>query len=122
MTWFKGLTCVLFFFLAACQFKRIEIRQACDQSCAQSFQQCQTVCHDSCPKCCEKKHSTANNAYRRYVNEKNITGDPAINLLQSFDDPLKCNKNSCNCQADYILCKQSCKGRIDKRLKTFKPC
>jgi len=121
-TIFKLMCYLFFFFLAACQFKHIETLKNCEQACGQSYYQCQQSCQDSCPKCCGKSYSRSLKSYQRYVNEKNITGDPAINLLQSFDDHLKCNKNSCNCQADYILCKQVCKGQITKRLKTFKPC
>lgn len=119
------LRCLSFcfiFLIAGCQLKHIEQTKSCHQACYQTFEQCKPLCQDSCSNCCGKSYSRAVQSYKRYVHEKNITGDPSINLLQSFDDPLKCNKNSCNCQADYILCKQVCEGQITKRLKTYKPC
>jgi hypothetical protein len=119
---FSSIFFLFIILLSGCQLKQINAQKSCHTSCLKAYEYCRPLCKDSCPNCCGKSYSRALSAYHHYVNEKNITGDPSINLLQSFDDHLKCNKNSCNCQADYILCKQACEGKITKRLKTFKPC
>jgi hypothetical protein len=118
----KYISLILIIFLTGCQFEHLQEVNTCQSSCRATYEQCRPLCQDSCPNCCGNSYSKAKHSYQRYVHEKDITGDPSINLLQSFDDHLKCNKNSCNCQADYILCKQACEGQITKRLKTFKPC
>jgi|LauGreDrversion4_2_1035121.scaffolds.fasta_scaffold42447_2 hypothetical protein len=112
-------------FLIACKIPIYEpsIQQKqCVGNCLQQFQYCQNICTDNCPHCCIESSLRANESYQRYLRQSKIDGKTAIQKLQSFDDPLKCNKNSCNCQADLILCKQTCLGKVYKSLKTYNFC
>jgi hypothetical protein len=112
-------------FLMACKTQiygpSLEQKQ-CLSHCLQDFQYCQNICTDNCPHCCVESSLRANQSYQRYLRQSKIDGKPSIQKLQSFDDPLKCNKNSCNCQADLLLCKRTCLGKVDKSLKTYNFC
>ena len=97
-------------------------QKQCITNCLNDFQYCQHLCIDDCSHCCVESSSRAYQSYHRYLKQSKIDGKSPIQKLQSFDDPLKCNKNSCNCQADLLLCKQACLGKVHKSLKTYKFC
>lgn len=98
------------------------VSTSCEKQCLGEFQYCKKICKDSCPDCCGKSKFHAIQSYSRYVKQCKIQGFFPINLLQYYDDPLKCKKNSCDCQADYVLCRQHCTGMITKKLNNNKDC
>lgn len=97
-------------------------QKSCYNQCLGELQYCKKICKDSCPTCCGLSKFHAIESYGRYAKQSRVQGFFPINLLQYYDDPLKCKKNSCDCQADYVLCKQHCAGIITKRLNNKKPC
>jgi hypothetical protein len=97
-------------------------QKACIKQCYGELHYCKKICKDSCPNCCSSSKLHATESYGRYARQSKVQGFFPINLLQYYDDPLKCKKTSCNCQADYVLCKQHCAGIITKRLNNKKPC
>jgi hypothetical protein len=97
-------------------------QRQCQNQCLGELQYCRKICKDSCPNCCGLSKFHAMESFRRYANQADVQGFFPINLLQYYDDPLKCKKTSCDCQADYILCKQHCAGIITKKLNNTKPC
>ena len=94
----------------------------CLMQCTHQVRFCNKICFKNCTNCCANSQLRAREFLNRYKNQSKITGQIAFSSLQSFDDPLKCNKNSCDCQADYLLCKQHCLDKIQKRLKIYKFC
>lgn len=96
--------------------------QQCQNQCLAQLQYCKKICKDSCPHCCGLSKFHAIESYGRYSKQARVQGFFPINLLQYYDDPLKCKKTSCDCQADYVLCKQHCAGIISKKLNNKKPC
>ena len=123
--WLGILSCLI---LTACTHKPLifvepfQKQDACFDLCISQLQYCKKVCKDSCPECCGMSKFHATESYHRYVKQSHVQGFFPINLLQYYDDPLKCKKNSCDCQADYVLCKQQCTGIITKKLNHKKEC
>lgn len=97
------------------------IRQ-CMYHCQYELKACQNTCLTDCNHCCQYTKAQAKSFHQRYLARARIEGKPAFSSLHSFYDPLQCNKNSCNCQIDFLLCKQKCQGNIHKRLKIYKYC
>lgn len=111
--------------LVGCHALKIEPEEKvkqCLTQCLMDFQYCQKICFNNCSQCCGINHGQATEKYARYENQMQIEGKPAIHWLQYYDDQLKCNKNSCDCQSDYLLCKQHCTGKYIRRLKVYKYC
>lgn len=111
--------------LLGCHFFKIEPEEKvkqCLNQCLTDYQYCQKICLNNCSHCCGTNHGQATEKYSRYENQMNIEGKPAIHWLQYYDDQLKCNKNSCDCQSDHLLCKQHCTGKYIRRLKVYKYC
>jgi len=94
----------------------------CINRCLHQFQYCEKICVQNCNNCCIESKLRAKASYSRYLRQCEIDGSPPIQRLQSFTDPLKCNKTSCNCHTDLTLCKQSCLGKVYKSLKPYKFC
>lgn len=97
-------------------------QKKCIISCQYQLKRCNQICFKNCTNCCYNSKLHAYEFHNRYIRQSKIQGKPAISRLQSFDDPLKCMKNSCDCQADFLLCKQHCLDKIQKRLKIYKFC
>jgi hypothetical protein len=97
-------------------------QKQCVQACVADFHYCQKICVKDCFHCCAHESVKARDAHCRYVKQSRIEGKVPLSRLQSFSDPLKCNKNSCNCQDDLVLCKQTCLGKVYKSLKPYKFC
>ena len=110
------------FGLTGCLHHIEHVSSACEQQCLSEFQYCKKICRDSCPQCCGVSKFHARESYHRYAQQSHVQGFFPINLLQYYDDPLKCMKNSCDCQADYVLCKENCSGIITKKLNNKKDC
>ena len=90
--------------------------KACYQSCLVSFQNCQKVCHNNCRNCRRDSECSTLKSYAAYFHEQAITGSVLAREKNAYKDPLQCSKVSCNCYADYTICKQSCSGKISKKL------
>jgi hypothetical protein len=115
----------LLFFLQSCHhLPWIEASDTknCLQQCHNELLSCKEMCLTDCNHCCRYTQMQGRSFYQRYLKRKRIEGKPAFSSLQSFYDPLQCNKNSCSCHTDLLLCEQSCHGKIHKRLKTYKFC
>ena len=111
--------------LSACKTALVGLdpmRKQCVAACVADFKYCQHICVKDCPHCCAHDTLKVKESYQRYVRQCQIEGKVPLSRLQSFSDPLKCNKNSCNCQDDLVLCKQTCLGKVYKGLKPYKPC
>jgi hypothetical protein len=98
------------------------IQKQCIQACVADFNYCRKICVKDCFHCCAHESVKARTSLSRYVRQCRIEGKVPLSRLQSFSDPLKCNKNSCNCQDDLVLCKQTCLGKVYKSLKPYKFC
>ncbi|NBX85071.1 MAG: hypothetical protein EBQ95_05620 [Gammaproteobacteria bacterium] len=104
------------------KFEPEEKVKQCLNQCLTDFQYCQNICFNNCSQCCGINLGQATEKYARYENQNQIEGKPAIHWLQYYDDQLKCNKNSCDCQSDHLLCKQHCTGKYIRRLQVYKYC
>lgn len=80
----------------------------CILRCEQRLDNCLKKCHDHCENCIRKSNLTTENSYDRYINEQKIQGAGVIRQLNSYRDPLKCRKLTCNCKLDYKLCSNLC--------------
>lgn len=116
-------TLCFIFALAGChQLWPPSSKDPCLLACQQQQLRCHKLCLTDCPHCCKYTKMQGTVFYRRYLRRSRIEGKPAFSSLQSFYDPLQCNKNSCDCVQDFLLCEQNCQGKIHKRLKTYKFC
>jgi len=71
--------------------------------------------HSFCTRACSDcNQNRAKTAYARYVKQTLLQGFIHINSLQSYDDPLKCKENSCDCAADYVDCRSLCDKKMLK--------
>lgn len=110
--------CCGFFLLASCLHRPVQINSAsCVASCESRFVACTKVCRNSCMRCSTAAEQTAARNYGYYEHEKIVQGKIIAVQLNSFRDPLQCRKVTCNCQADYGICMQSCGGAVAKRLE-----
>lgn len=91
-------------------------------TCVQHVETCKQNCTDNCQNCTVEASNTAAEHFFRYVNDKQIQGGTIDRSLKSYRDPLQCRKVSCNCTSDYITCKQSCTGVVQKRLQPLPYC
>ncbi|MCC5791120.1 MAG: acyltransferase [Legionellaceae bacterium] len=111
--------------LSACTHRHVtsgkppekDTRAQCLWQCERHFNACQQTCQNSCPKCQKTANKKASNSYDDYRNQLKVTGGYDIRQLNSYRDPLQCRKTSCNCPADLVVCRQSCKGTIYKTLR-----
>lgn len=116
---------ILFFSLLACTTKNSirgqELAQ-CNMTCVTHFEFCKQNCVNNCPNCsCAAKQKAGVN-FTKYVYENKVQGKKVMRELNSYRDPLQCRKVTCNCVADLMICKQSCSGVIQKRLRAVPNC
>lgn len=97
--------------------KRAQALRACIQHCADESAMCFKRCSDSCEQCEHQVNQTMRKRYKGYVHEQCVQGERVTLQLQSFRDPLKCRKTSCDCPADYRVCVGECRGKIRKYLQ-----
>ncbi|CDZ79143.1 hypothetical protein BN59_03461 [Legionella massiliensis] len=110
--------CCCFFLLASCLHRPVPANTAsCIASCESRLAACTKVCRNNCGQCSAAAGQTAARNYGYYEHEKMEQGKIIALQLNSFRDPLQCRKVTCNCQADYAICRQSCGGAITKRLE-----
>jgi hypothetical protein len=94
----------------------------CKKVCFERFKLCHSSCVDNCRHCTQKANSSAGRHYRQYQQQQEIQGGTVARELKSYRDPLQCRKTTCNCEADYSVCRQSCTGIINKRLQVGPAC
>ena|SRR3990167_10714013 len=88
----------------------------CHTVCKQHHVICQKTCQNNCMQCHAYAGLKTSNRYCHYAHEQCVKGSTMIRQLNSFRDPLQCAKTTCDCSADYQVCKQSCSGFIHKQL------
>ena len=96
--------------------------KSCIASCQTRLATCGKLCKNNCPRCKANSRCHTKKHYCKYVHEERVKGGFVARELNSYRDPLKCRKVSCNCQADYSACYQSCGGVIRKQLKVAPTC
>lgn len=124
-SWFILFIAMFCTLLVGCKTLKVEPNEKvkqCLNQCTVDYQYCQKICFNNCSHCCGNTKAHAAEQYSRYLNQMKVQGQPAIHWLQYYDDQLKCNKNSCNCQAEQLLCKQHCTGKYIRRLKVYNYC
>lgn len=102
--------------------KRSQDVAACKITCQQRLQQCGQVCHNDYRQCNTAAYQSAVRHYDHYLHEQAVKGQNVVLELKSFRDPLQCLKITCECSTDYLVCKQSCTGKIRKRLQVIPAC
>lgn len=89
----------------------------CLSSCRQHFDACQHKCANSCRICKAKSNISTNIRYEKYYHQQKLQGMAVNRNVESYKDPLRCLKISCNCVADLDACEQACTGLVRKQLK-----
>ena len=117
----KFFVCLSLIMLVSCvhQLTSTQSREAvthCKEVCQQHLALCQKTCRNNCVQCHAYAASKSLKAYRNYAHEQCVRGAMRIRQLNSYHDPLQCAKTTCNCSADYQVCRQSCSGFIHKQL------
>ena len=123
----RVLCCVVLLYLSGCatQDKTITNGQTlkqCQTICIQHLEACKQNCTNNCRNCSIKSSYTSAVNFTKYVQEKQVQGGIITRGLNSYRDPLQCRKVTCNCPSDFITCKQSCTGVIQKRLRSVPYC
>jgi hypothetical protein len=114
------LGCIyIFLLLTGCIHKEVKILKV---NCEQRLAQCRRVCINHCSHCVNKSLRSMADNYARYIHEQNTQGKRRIRQLNSYRDPLQCRKVTCNCEADYNMCKQANTGIIHKSLQVVPVC
>lgn len=113
--------------LTSCVTREASVQHAhdkalCQSSCETRFKTCHQVCHKNCENCSKKAKCSAARHYQQFVHEQLIQGGVISRELNSYRDPLQCRKTTCNCKADYTVCKAACTGIIRKRLQVGPAC
>ena len=96
--------------------------QSCRVSCVNRYQACQLSCHNSCKPCALSAAVQAERSFKRYVHEHYVEGKRVVRELKSYRDPLQCRKFTCDCVADYHVCREACGGIIHKQLQVVPIC
>ena len=98
-------------------------KTACHHVCQDKLRHCLAICHNSRHDCSVSAHMHASRQHQKYQREQMIQGQDEVLELNSFRDPLQCQKTTCECREDVRVCRQFCDGRIRKRLQVVpKPC
>lgn len=97
-------------------------QQQCVRMCVKKMQQCQTVCRNNCKNCQHIQAMETKREWCLYRHAQQVTGDVLFRQLNSYKDPLQCQKATCDCQADKMVCEQSCRGFIRKSLTVQRQC
>lgn len=95
---------------------------SCYTQCLKRFESCSTTCKNSCKHCMKTSNEEASARYAQYLHEQVIQGGVVARTLQSYRDQLQCCKTTCDCQTDYLVCKQSCSNVYPKKLLVAPKC
>jgi len=114
----KHIIVLFFIFVLGCtnnqnKSSNIDVN-GCKKQCYTQAKSCLSTCQNSCSKCRAKSQKETRNSYIDYVKEKCIEGGTIARELNSYRDPLQCRKTTCDCRADYEVCRQACTGSIHK--------
>ena len=115
--------CLLSILLSSCSYyehyvKHEQQLKACHLQCNVNLDNCKNHCRNNIHECETLANLQAATRFKKYKKQQLIQGIVINEELQSFKDPLQCRKVTCSCQEDYRVCKQSCRGKIYKNLKT----
>lgn len=99
-----------------------EVKRACERVCEHEQQTCLRACDKSCKACQIRENKKMVRLYKDYIHEQCAQGKRVALQLQSFRDPLKCRKSSCDCPADYRVCMSACAGPVYKSLQVIPGC
>lgn len=118
---YKISVVLLVIFLVGCHQKSLEV-SSCINHCYAVEKVCNSHCNKSCQQCSVCSTTKARHSYSKYKHQQCIKGSRIARDLQSYRDPLKCKKNTCDCSSDLNICIQSCNGVIHKRLQVKPTC
>lgn len=126
-SFFRLLCSMLILGLLGCQKGQQNILshqnpEQCKAVCVQHFEYCRQNCSNNCPTCSAESQKKTAVDYINYLRERNIEGKMVMRELNSYRDPLKCRKVSCDCIADFTICNNSCAGVIKTRLQYVPYC
>ncbi len=96
--------------------------QQCIEQCALTRDQCYDNCGPDLSTCQARVANEARRAYERYVLEQETLEKPIARDLNSFNNPLQCAQEACQCDRDYRACYELCGGRIHKTEVCIKNC
>jgi hypothetical protein len=104
--------CTIILGLAGCQGllsqHNSQVVEQCGATCAQKLQFCSQNCPDSCANCTCVLQKMAGKNFQKYVYERKVEGKKVMRELNSYRDPLQCRKITCDCVADFVMCKKYC--------------
>ena len=111
--WLRVFVCGIVMLLSGCAsyhafVTRSHEQALCKSTCRQQQGICQTRCHDHCQECGWQESKITAKHYSEYKHQQFVQGIPVVRTLNSYRDPLRCLKITCDCRADYRLCVQSC--------------
>lgn len=119
---FRCIICLFLVLPIGCWQHSTAEQVACKMTCKQRLDRCISLCQDCCGKCSLRSTAAATGSYNQYKREQCVQGKSIVRQLQSFRDPLKCRKTTCECSADYDVCMQSSSGVIHKQLQVVPAC
>lgn len=96
-----------------------QVLLACQKACWASQKICQTQCQNNIDNCESAASQNTKKMFCRYKHEQYIQGNIVARELKSYRDPLQCRKITCDCWADYRVCRAACTPIIHKRLQTL---
>lgn len=95
---------------------------ACKSSCANKFNACTKVCKNDCQQCEAFMQAGVARHYANFIHQQLVQGGLLAREVNSYRDPQRCLKTTCDCRADYNECTQACSGVIHKRLQVPTKC
>ncbi|MCX7115354.1 MAG: hypothetical protein NTW08_05555 [Gammaproteobacteria bacterium] len=118
MTWRTlGMTCGMLAMLPGCAHHTPPIPLSCPDQCVNRLKACGDACQHNCPACKKKIQAVTDANYQRYVLMRRAQGFVVARQRDAYMDPLACTKVSCDCVADYAVCKQRCSGKVNPVLQ-----
>lgn len=116
------------FFLMGCHPNKAsevipqEQTNQCDRQCLHEALLCQKTCLKSCATCQSKAQRRAEADDVAYVVTQKKQGLRVARELDSFRDPLVCQKVTCDCSQDYHTCRKRCRGQRDNHAQSKHCC
>ena len=119
---YRMVTVLIIMMLGGCHMGNSPELTSCIQTCKEKSVICEKNCQNDCEQCSHCSTQNATHGFLRYKHQQCVKGSKIARDLQSYRDPLKCRKTTCNCLADLNVCIQSCRGVIHKRLQVPPTC
>ena len=119
--------CIIMVGISGCQglkqyALKLQVEEQCKVVCVQHFEYCKQNCIDNCPNCSIASQRKAAKNFKKYTYERKVEGKMVMRELNSYRDPLQCRKVTCDCLADFEICKEGCTGVIKKKLQVIPYC